>query len=236
MRAEARPLYLQVREALVQRIADGHWRAGDALPSELALAAELGVSQGTVRKALDTLAADHLVDRRQGRGTFVPDQTAERALFHFFRFEGPDGATLIPEPLDQTLARVAPPPAAAAALEDPGPDLWLITRRRSIAGAPALVEKIYLSPAHVPDPGSAETLPNALYSHYQALTGLSVVRAEDHLSACAAPAEIAAALGQPQPPPVLHVERRAFDLTGRVLEYRLSWCLTAHCRYRVTLG
>ncbi|MFO0452679.1 MAG: GntR family transcriptional regulator [Pseudomonadota bacterium] len=61
-----RPLYRQVYDSLVRQIAEGAWRPGEALPSEQALAARLGVSQGTVRKALDTLAVEKLIERRQG--------------------------------------------------------------------------------------------------------------------------------------------------------------------------
>ena len=65
-----RPLYAQTRDAFVKRLVDGVWAPGQALPSETELAAELRVSQGTVRKALDSMAAEKLVVRRQGRGPF----------------------------------------------------------------------------------------------------------------------------------------------------------------------
>ena len=79
------PLYQQVRELLLAKIASGAWRPAQALPSEQALAGELGVSQGTVRKALDALAAESVVERRQGKGTFVAQHTIESAQFRFFR-------------------------------------------------------------------------------------------------------------------------------------------------------
>src|SRR3546814_10554487 len=85
---EARPLYAQVRTLLLQRLIEGIWKPGTALPSEMQLAQELGVSQGTVRKALDDLAAENLVVRRQGRGTFVAEHDTDRALFHFFHLVG----------------------------------------------------------------------------------------------------------------------------------------------------
>ena len=78
------PLYKQVYDVLVRRIAEGAWRPAEALPSEQALAAELNVSQGTVRKALDALVAENLVYRRQGKGTYVAEHTQEHALFRFF--------------------------------------------------------------------------------------------------------------------------------------------------------
>ena len=66
-----RPLYRQARDVLVGRINDGIWQAGQVLPSEMEIAADLGVSQGTARKALDEMESENLVVRHQGRGTFV---------------------------------------------------------------------------------------------------------------------------------------------------------------------
>src|SRR5262249_17855515 len=85
------PLYLQVCELLMRQIAGGVWQPNAALPNELELARELGVSGGTVRKALEKLEADRLVVRRQGRGTFVVDQTAPEAASRFDRLREADG-------------------------------------------------------------------------------------------------------------------------------------------------
>ena len=94
---DARPLYEQVRELLFGRIQDGTWTPGMALPNEFQLADELGVSQGTVRKALGTLTADKLLVRRQGRGTFVATHTPADVLFRFFQFYDRDGNRVLPE-------------------------------------------------------------------------------------------------------------------------------------------
>src|SRR5207302_253934 len=68
-----RPLYMQVCDELIKRMTDGHWKPGSLLPNEIDLARELDVSPGTMRKALDVLEADKLVERRQGHGTVVTD-------------------------------------------------------------------------------------------------------------------------------------------------------------------
>ena len=63
-----RPLYMQLRDVLIDRISTGHWKSGAVIPSELELARELGASAGTMRKALDMLEAQHVLARKQGRG------------------------------------------------------------------------------------------------------------------------------------------------------------------------
>ena len=92
-----RPLYRQVRDLLVRRIADGIWQAGQPLPSESEIALDLGVSQGTVRKALDEMTAENLVVRRQGRGTYVARHDDARILFQFFKLVPDTGERSFPE-------------------------------------------------------------------------------------------------------------------------------------------
>ena len=235
MEAVARPLYLQVREALLARMADGEWKAGTALPSEFALAAELGVSQGTVRKALDALAAENLVLRRQGRGTFVPEHTEERALFHFFRMQDADGRAVLPQPLSQQIELVMPSKAVAKALDAGRRKLWRVARVRTVNGRPAIVEHIYLDPKRFPALDAQTALPNALYSFYQTTAGISIARADDRLSAVPAPADVAAELGVAPGAPLLFAERLAYDLRDEVAELRLSWFDTGAQSYLVSL-
>lgn len=86
------PLYEQIRQLIVAALAAGEWRPGDALPSEAALAERFGASPGTVRRALDELTAEHLVERRQGSGTFVSTHAAPRQQFRFLRLVADDAA------------------------------------------------------------------------------------------------------------------------------------------------
>jgi GntR family transcriptional regulator len=89
------PLYLQVCELLTRQIAGGVWKPNTALPNELELARELGVSPGTIRKAMEKLEADRLVVRRQGRGTFVIDQTGPEIASRFDRMRQGDGEPIV---------------------------------------------------------------------------------------------------------------------------------------------
>ena len=92
-----KPLYAQVRERLMRRLVDGEWSPGMLLPSEIELARQLSVSQGTVRKALDSMTADNLLLRRQGRGTYVAEPEESRILFQFFRLSPDIGSPSFPD-------------------------------------------------------------------------------------------------------------------------------------------
>src|SRR5262245_32220669 len=86
-----RPLYLQLRDALVQRIARGDWRPGTAIPNEPDLAAQFGVSPGTMRKALDLMQSERLLTRKQGRGTFINDPASDGMAVRFSNITNPSG-------------------------------------------------------------------------------------------------------------------------------------------------
>jgi len=91
---DPRPLYAQVRDELIERIRSGVWKPGQLIPNEFDIAAEFGVSQGTARKAIEALASERLVLRRQGRGTFVVEHTPAHVLFRFFNIMDHAGSSI----------------------------------------------------------------------------------------------------------------------------------------------
>ena len=98
MRLAAQPLHLQLRRALLRRIASGEWRHGDVIPNENQLAREFNLSAGTVRKALDWMEQARLVVRQQGRGTFITDPMSPELAGRFDTLHGADGLKLVTIP------------------------------------------------------------------------------------------------------------------------------------------
>ncbi len=231
------PLYLTVRAELIRRLSSGELAPGMALPAEGALASALAVSVGTVRKAVDTLVADGVLRRHQGKGTFVTEQTPELANFHFFRLVGADGERVLPEAASETVTTAPAGAATARRLGvTQGDTMVRIDRVRAIAGRPAILETVEVPAALMPGLEAESPLPNALYPHYQARHAISVISTEDRLRAVAADAAAAKILGVAQGTPLLLVERVAHDLTGRAVEWRRSRFLSDDLAYAVTLG
>jgi GntR family transcriptional regulator len=231
-----RPLYVQVRELMIGRMIQGVWKPGAVLPSEVQLADEFGVSQGTVRKALDALAAENLVIRRQGRGTFIAEHDAERALFHFFHLVGEDGSRQLPSGT-QLSCRAAKAAGKEAVRLDIGRGVPVIRLRRTrdLGGAAAIYESISVPTALFPGLGADGDLPNTLYELYEGRYGVTIVRAEERLRAIEAPAEAAALLRLRAGAPVLEIDRVAFALDGRPAEWRVSLCDTRYHHYLAEL-
>lgn len=232
-----RPLYRQVYDFLVRQIAEGAWRPAEALPSEQALADKLRVSQGTVRKALDALAVEKLIERRQGKGTYVAEHTQERALFRFFRLAEPGGERTTPTSADEAVKRR---PARAPEIQklhlERGEQVVEISRTRLVGGRPVVLERIVLPLRHFPDIDRRRPLPNTLYAMFQQEYGVNIVSAEEELRADAARREDARRLPLAVGAPLLQIERVAIALDGSRVEWRVSRCDTTHLVYAVTLS
>ena len=230
------PLYRQVRERLLRRLAEGAWPAGAMLPSEQVLAAELGVSQGTVRKALDALVGENLLVRRQGRGTFVALHDERRILFQFFRLVSKTGERRFPESRVLRIGRGEANSTERARLALAAGDRVVRIRRvRALAGHPCIAESIVLPDALFPGLIS-RPLPNNLYGLFAEKYGIGIARASERLKAVALSCSDASLLGVAPATPVLSIDRLALAIDGRKVEWRVSRCLTTHVYYALDLA
>lgn len=225
-----RPLYRQVRDTLVKRIADGVWQPGQALPSEPELAADLGVSQGTVRKALDEMTAENVVVRRQGRGTFVAQHDDARVLFQFFKLAPDTGERRFPESRVLSLSTGCDPHAAGYLQQEAEEPLLVIERLRLMADRALVAERICL-PAGIFAGLRAQDVPNNLYDLYSRQFGVTIGRACERLKAVPATEADARHLSVSPGCPLLQIERVAYALDERPVEWRVSRCRTDAVHY-----
>lgn len=230
------PLYKQVYDTLIVRLADGFWKPGAALPSEFSLADQLGVSQGTVRKALNQLVAENILVRRQGKGTYVSEHTQESSMFRFFRYREAGGDDLIPvtEIIDIKTRQANDREAEKLNLEAER-RVVQVTRIRSINGKPAIFERVLQPLAVFPDIDKELELPNSLYTLYQEKYNISIVEVRDELQAVSLPKDIAEHLKLAVNSPALMTERASINIDGRVAEWSQAFCSTDNFVYSVSL-
>jgi GntR family transcriptional regulator len=230
----ALPLYRAVRRSLLQAIEQGAVAPGDALPSEAELATGFGVSVGTLRRAVDDLVADHILVRRQGRGTFVATHTSDRFLFQFFHVERSDGLREAPEVETLSFERTRLDDDAAAALHlKAGEPALQIENRLRLQGRPVVHDRLVIPAALFR--GLTEKRwrdrPSTIYHLYQTEFGITVVRAHERLRALGADRSTARVLGVAVGQPVLQVRRVALGLGGQPVEWRISTVATAQHDY-----
>ena len=228
------PLYLQIIDLLVDRIRDGAWSPGDLIQSEMKLASELGVSQGTVRTAITALVENRVLIRKQGRGTFVANHDDNRALFHFFHITDNQGNKVLPISEILSFKQKESSRFEAERLNlAADAQVLKIERVRSIAGKPTILETIVLPAASfngLIDMDPSE-LPNTLYQLYESSFGITIHSAEEKLRAVIARTREAKILGVESGTPLLEIERIALTLDKTPVELRVSRLSTKNHYY-----
>jgi GntR family transcriptional regulator len=220
-----RPLYLQLRDALAERITRGEWKPTAAIPNESDLAREFGVSAGTMRKALDLMEAERLLTRRQGRGTFVNDQSSDELAARFSNIRGPDGQRMCGEVKSVEITEgVATDTECVRLRLRAGDRVYRIHRVRHNKGQIFLVEDVSLPAALFPD------LPNkkaaatdrviVLAQEYGFLLG----KAEERISLGLPSATVAKKLGVAPDSPIMVLDRVVLTLDNQPIEWRMAWC------------
>ena len=230
------PAYVRLRDTLTARIASGEWTADEALPSETRLANEYGLSIGTVRKGVDGLVQEGLLERRQGSGTYIRAPRFDATLFRFFQFRETDGSQLsIPSSHLILRSVVQAPKEAAQALSTNRVIKTL--RLRSLLDEPILFEEIYIPATTF---SGFEELPESafgplLYPLYFERFGVLVKRATDDLSFGRASSTVASQLQVKEEDPLAIIRRTAFDIEGNAVEWRVAYGSAKRFRYRTEI-
>lgn len=237
-KASGQSRYGWLAAMLRAHITQGEWAPGSALPAETTLARLHGVALGTIRQAIALLVTEGLLERQQGRGTFVRAGLGGASMLRFFRFR--QGTDLAEVPTSRIvrrrMAKADTQTAEALGLTTGAPVLALL-RLRSLGGEPCLLEQLWLplprfQPLAESDPAAWDDL---LYPMYQRLCRVTVMRAADTLGFATLNASQARQLRLAPGHPCVQVQRQAFDLTGHCVELRTTWGDANAFRYTLNI-
>ena len=222
----ALPKFIQISEFLVREIASGRLVDGERLAPERLMAANLGVSVGTLRKSLNELENKGLLDRIQGSGNYVRHGAIDDSVYAMFRLELCDGGGL-PRADILNVGEFSKP--------DDLPDFGTsrtasrIRRLRYLNDTIVALEEIWLDR----DAGTVieEPLSDSLYHHYRTRLGLWITRAEDFVSIGIVP-DWAPDLFPPKPGTMIgYIERLSWSEKNAPVEYSRTWFDTNQCHY-----
>ena len=240
LKPTSKPLYKQVKQHLVHRVITGEWKPGHLLPSESKLAEEYGLSQGTVRKAIEEMAHEGLVSRQAGKGTFVTSHEGDYHPFRFHKFFNEDDQRIAK---DEAVFISSRPSAAsgrvALALKlQPGSSGCETIRLRKSNNQPVLVETIFLPDNICPDARDLlqQDKPKSIYLFLERHYNLLITRVVEQVRARKATEQEAKLLFIQVGEPVLEVERTALSLGGEPIEWRTMVGSTESIHYRNDLG
>ncbi len=236
------PLYQQIKGLILNSLRLGEWKPGEAIPSEMELAARFRVSQGTVRKAIDELAAENLLVRRQGKGTFVATHAEQHVQFRFLKLVPDTGMPGSEGPAQRDIiecrrTRASADVARALALRT-GDAVLQARRVLSFAGTPTILEDIWLPAA--PFKGlTAERLATyhgPMYALFETEFNVRMVRAEEKIRAEPAIDGREQLLKVEHGTPLLSVERIAYTYKDVPMELRRGYYRTDTHHYHNNLG
>lgn len=232
------PRHVQVRDELMRRIADRVWKAGEALPSEEKLAAEFAISVGTMRKAIQALEQEGVVERVHGKGTYVTRAFERASMLRFVRFRGAEQDAL---PTGRIIdLRTEPGDAVVREklqLRSAAEKTLFLHRSRSYGEAVVLVEHIWLPLKRFAklEAFLRRESPPLLYPVYDSLCGVAVSRAVDELSMGVLSEADAAIFGVDAATPCMRIQRTMHDHAGAVVEWRVSFVPADRFHYTVEI-
>ncbi len=213
------PLHIQVEQLLRELARQPEFAEGALLPNEVSLAAQLGVSRGTIRSGISKLVFEGLLERKAGVGTRLSSRHLEsgiRAWRSFTREMACKGITVENFQLNY---RQSPAPAdAALALQvPPGTALWKLDRVRGWNGKPVLQSTSWFHPRLGLKGNEDFTRP--LYEVIETVTGVRPHHAQEAFLAIAADARTARLLEAPRGTPMLVRRHTVFDPGNRPFEF-----------------
>ena len=236
------PLYQQIKGLILQNLQAGEWKPGESIPSEMELAARYRVSQGTVRKAIDELANDNLLVRRQGKGTFVATHAEQHVEYRFLKLVPDQGDLNTEGPAQREIVdckrlRASADIARALALRA-GDAVLQVRRVLSFGGVPTIVEDLWLPGG--PFKGlTAERLADyhgPMYALFETEFGVRMVRADEKIRAVLPDENQSALLHIPRSTPLLSVERIAYTYNDTPMELRRGFYRTDSHHYHNALS
>lgn len=231
-----RPLYLLACDLLTERIAGGEWKPGATLPNEPDLARELGISAGTVRKALDKLEAGLLVVRRQGRGTFVVDHASQEMAVRFDKLCREDGEGIAghTEVLARTVDRPTEDERKRLQMR-PDETVFRTQRLRKHDGRPFMFEEARVAISQLTgfETGDVEDCSIVALAQRH---GVHLAQASERLSMAAATPEVAKLLRIEPGKMLLKLDRLIVSTAGRPVEWRMGQCDLEECSYLATIS
>jgi GntR family transcriptional regulator len=225
VRFSTRPLYLQLRDVFVERIAAGVWQSGRVVPNEAELSREFGVSPGTIRKALEILESERVLTRRQGRGTFVNDQGCDRLAGRFHNVVDSNRKPAVTRTKLASVTEDVVSELERSRLRLPSSQsrVFRIQRVYFCGQRPLMVEAASVPAELFPDlqkrPDAAERLAS-LARQYGILLG----KAEERISIGEAQPSWASTLQVPAGSPLLVLDRLVVDVGERPVEWRVAHC------------
>ena len=224
------PKFLQISDLLNRQILAGHYRAGERLPTEANLARSMNVAVGTLRKALDVLEKQRVIERIQGSGTYVRNSNSGKSIYEFFRLELHTGPA-IPTALILSIDKIEHPTDVPVFNKRNKKNFcWRIRRLRFLNEKPVALEEIFFD-AGLTQQLEVSHLGDSMYLFYQHNFNIWITRVEDHIFIKPVPDWRVSEFGISNKKLSGYIERMSFTTDNILAEFSKTWFDPNLCRY-----
>lgn len=231
------PLYHQLKEILKENIEAGVWKPGDMIPSENQLMQDYNISRNTAKKAIETLVQEGVLNRIQGKGTFVSNPKFEQSLSGFYSFSKVIRERgMIPKDIIKSfqVTRVKQSIAKHLNLSE-GDEVYELIRLRYVQDEPIIFETSYIPLKYFPNLTEEKLRKSSLYDLMQDEYSVFVVRAKEIFEPVLVRGYESQFLEVEEGFPALLLDRIAYDLNEQPVEFCRSIVRGDRCRFYTEL-
>jgi len=232
------PYYLQLKEALRERIRRGDWKPGDQLPGEMELCQMFDVSRTVIRQTFQELTSEGLIVRRKGKGTFVAEpkigESLVQRLTGFYQDMTEQGYTPVSRVLKQRIIPADQKVADYLSLAL-GTEVIEIERLRFIADEPIVLVTTFLPYSACPKLAHADLTGQSLYQFLENECGLVIARGRRTIEAVPANKHEAELLQVEIKAPLILLDSVSYLADGTPIEYYRALHRGNRARFEVEL-
>lgn len=214
-------LYYQIYDFMYQDIVSGKYQIGDLIPAESEMMASYKVSRATVRKAMDMLADEGLIEKKRGHGTYVKSLKAKsdnQKIVNFLIEHREETRVASKKVLNQTVIEADSEVAENLHLEEKAKVIKL-ERIRYADDKPMYIEINYLDHQWVPEAMERDFSKESLRVYYVNHCHIKLAKAEEKIYSILADERTARLLKIEEGAPLIYVKRISFDEENIPREY-----------------
>lgn len=231
------PLYHQLKRIIEGKIETGEWKSGDKISSENELRNEYSISRNTVQKALDELVQEGILERKQGKGTFVAQPKIEQSLTSFYSFSKVmESQGMNPKDVILSINVEKANKKIAQRLQlDTSDEVFSLQRLRYANDEPIILETSYLPKKYIHSMSETDFEEHSLYGFLEEYHNITVVKAKETFEPVIVRDHESQLLQIEPGSPGLLLDRTAYDTQGRLIEFCRSIVRGDRCRFYTEL-
>lgn len=231
------PLYHQLKRIIEGKIETGEWGTGDKISSENELRNKYKISRNTVQKALDELVQEGVLERRQGKGTFVARPKIEQSLTSFYSFSKVmESQGMNPKDVILSIDTMIANKKSANRLQiDLSEEVFALQRLRYANDEPIILETSYLPKRYISSLSEEDLERHSLYEFLEEFHNITVVKAKETFEPVIVRDHESQLLQIERGSPGLLLDRIAYDTQGRLVEFCRSIVRGDRCRFYTEL-